>query len=173
MFSNWIYILVADDQSGKTTFQKRLIFYLCGYEYDRLPSNVSHKIMWPKCAQGMPSVFMMGRSLQERDYQNPAHYFENHLKEEDPVCILSSHATGCENDVQGMIHEARKRLYNVGGVFFENNYDVVGHEKLAFLDWDERLWIANPAVDDDAWQYQIENEAKKFAEFLMARAQVN
>jgi hypothetical protein len=40
MISNWAYILIGDNDTGKTTFQKHLLEILCGQSYDRLPRNI-------------------------------------------------------------------------------------------------------------------------------------
>ena len=174
MLSNWIYILVADNNSGKTTFQKRLIYHLRGEEKSKLHSNHNRGVMWPKLSTVLPHIFFMGKSLQENSrFKNPANYFSKYFDTDAPVCVLSTHATGCKTDVEGMIYEAHKLVYNVCGVFFHNNFDQEQYRELSALNWDKRLWIDNPITSGDSWKKQIDSEALKFVEFLMARARVN
>lgn len=154
--------------TGKTSFQKHLIFELCDTQYERLPSNQIFNITHPRMPRGVARLSTMGRSYQEiESYGNVANYFQNYFKIAD-VCILSSH-TQMVADVREMINELRIRAYNVAAVFFSNGYNDDA-EEISLLDWDERLWLDNPVVDKKAIQSQIERLAKEFAQLLVARA---
>src|ERR1039458_4265016 len=39
MFSYWAYVLIGNDKTGKTSFQRNLVSHLCGKRYTRLPKR--------------------------------------------------------------------------------------------------------------------------------------
>ena len=45
--SKWIYILIGNDNTGKTTFQKSIVQIMCNQEYDRLHCNKKFPITPP------------------------------------------------------------------------------------------------------------------------------
>lgn len=174
MLSKWVYVLVGNNDTGKTTFQKRLIYHLTGDTYVRLDRNVTFGITHEYAPKKLNSIFFMSRSFQEtkNEYKTIENYFCNYFKEKD-ICILSSHADdSCFQELLEIIKEARKRKYNVGGVFWSNsNTDQTA--KISCFDWDERFYLENPKAEvEDRWKEQIDGLAWEFAEMLIRRAMV-
>src|SRR6266478_589014 len=77
MFSHWAYILIGQNDTGKTTFQRHIAFHLCGVRYSRLPSNVVNTITHPRCPKGLKTLFTSNRSFQEKKsiYKSVENYF--------------------------------------------------------------------------------------------------
>jgi hypothetical protein len=170
MFSYWAYVLVGEDETGKTTFQRNLIRFLCGQQYNRLPSNVVNGITHPRCPRGLETLFTANRSFQEKKskYKSIENYFAHFFKDAD-LCFLSSHSR--QQDVAEIIRQLRRRCFNVAGVFWSNAYREEEQEIVA-LPWTEVLWIHNPPlrpapeIDD-----QLMRIAQEFCEMLISRAQ--
>lgn len=174
MLSRWIYVLVGNNDTGKTSFQKRLIYHLTGYTYARLDRNVTFEITHEYAPKKLNNIFFMSRSFQETkgEYETIRKYFESYFKEED-ICILSSHSdNSCFQELLDVLKEGRKRKYNVGGVFWSNaNTDQTS--EISCFDWDERFHLENPKVENEAkWKEQIDGLAWEFAEMLIRRAMV-
>ncbi|MBG0810335.1 hypothetical protein IY145_13225 [Methylosinus sp. H3A] len=174
MLSYWAYILIGNNDTGKTSFQKHLVSDLCNLQYQRLPRNFLTDITHPRMPRGVATLSTMNRSYQEKivDYGDVASFFQSHFKEAD-ICILSSHAhTPSIDHVRDMIRELRRRAYNVAAVFFSNGYNNEAAE-ISLLDWDERLWLDNPPLEQEAAiQSQIARLANEFAHLLIARATI-
>lgn len=171
MLSYWAYILIGNNDTGKTGFQKYVVSELCDQRYERLPRNLVTEITHPRMPRGVATLSTMNRSYQEiAEYENVAKFFRKYFKEAD-ICILSSHAHNPAIDhLRDMIQELRRYAYNVAAVFFSNGYNEEAAE-ISLLDWDERLWLDNPPVDSKAEiQMQIERLAKEFVQLLIARA---
>lgn len=173
MFSYWAYILIGDNNTGKTGFQKYLVSELCNQKYQRLRRNRLSEITNLRMPQDFKTLSAMNRSYQEvAEYGSVANYFRKHFVEAD-ICILSSHAHHPANkQLREMIRELRLRAYNVAAVFFSNGYNNNNNTaKISLLDWDERLWLENPEAESEKdIQFQIERLAKDFAQLLVARA---
>ena len=82
--SKWTFILIGNDETGKTTIQKALVELLNGTAYERLHSNrtyeVTHQYFLRKCHK----FFVAGRSYQELkdkpdQYTSVEEYFERKL----------------------------------------------------------------------------------------------
>lgn len=172
MFSNWAYILIGDNNTGKTSFQKYLVEALCQETYTRLPRNIVKNITHPRAPKGLNTLFTANRSFQEKrvEYINPKNYIKNFFKDAD-ICILSSHSHGSSiQDVQIMMEELKSRMYNVAGVFWSNDYSQESSE-ISKLHWQERLWINNPTLqNEEAIANQLRNVAYRFSEMLISRA---
>ena len=171
MLSYWAYILIGNNDTGKTGFQKYVVSELCDQQYQRLPRNLMTEITHPRMPRGVATLSTMNRSYQEiADYEDVAKFFRNHFKEAE-ICILSSHAhKPAIDDLKEMIRELRHRAYNVAAVFFSNGYNEDAAE-ISLLDWDERLWLNNPPAESDSEiQTQIQRLAKEFVQLLIARA---
>ena len=172
MFSNWAYILIGNNNTGKTSFQRNLVSHLCGQTYARLPRNTVLNITHAQAPRSMATIFTCNRSFQEKrsEYKSIAHYFKHFFKEAD-VCILSSHANGASAaQVADMINKLKRRCYNVAGVFWSNAFDADAKE-IAQLPWNEILWIENPILNGaDQITAQLDQIAKHFSELLIARA---
>lgn len=172
MLSRWIYILIGNNNTGKTSFQRRLVDYLTGLKYQRLASNSIFEITHAYAPKKLGNIFVMSRSFQEKrdEYESVEDYFERFFHEED-ICILSSHAAASDvDDIEKMIAEGKKRKYNVGGVFFSNADSSVS-SGIALFHWDERFHLDNPpAEDEEVWKSQLDRLAWEFAEMLIRRA---
>ena len=85
-----VYILLGDDKSGKTTFQKYLIEELLGIKYTRMQSDllidVSSKYKYPY-------IYFIGRSIQERPkiYKKLEQHINKIMECTDTCFFLSSH----------------------------------------------------------------------------------
>ena len=173
MLSYWAYILIGDNNTGKTSFQKYVVSELCDEQYKRLPKNLLLDITHSRMPRGFATLSTMSRSYQEvDDYEDVANFFREYFEDAE-ICILSSHAHKLAiDDLREMIRELRlrRRTYNVAAVFFSNGYDEDVAE-ISLLDWDERLWLENPPADSKTEiQTQIKQLAKEFSELLIARA---
>ena len=174
MISKWAYILIGDDRTGKTTFQKCLIWNLC--EVDRtvkLNTNLIHPINHREAPRKIKTLFTINRSVQEKmsEYGTVEHYFDSYFKDAD-IVILSSHTGGTDDiaQIEIMIAELKKRYYNVNAVFFSNHLNS-RTEQVAQMDWHERIMINNPP-DHERWERQIEEGARFFGEMLIKKLSI-
>jgi hypothetical protein len=180
--SKWMFILIGDNNTGKTTVQKVLVELLNGGQYKRLPSNVSHDLMPPffflgKCRK----VFVAGRSYQElkgkppdKIYTSVKEYFENRLDVAEPnvdVGFMASHLS--PSDIDEMLREAHRRFWNVCGIFFSNSISIHGPQnaEISALLWDERWFVENPRTDHAETQdRQLRKVAETIVEMFIERA---
>lgn len=171
MLSYWAYVLIGNNNTGKTSFQKHLIKYLCNKQYKKLNYNKDYQIVHPRMPRDVETISVMSRSFQEKKdkYKNIDNFFENHFNAAN-ICILSSHTyDGSYNEIDEMITKLKMKAYNTAAVFFSNKYDEDA-EKISLLNWDERLWLENKEVEEDAVQNQLMQLAAEFAELLIVRA---
>jgi hypothetical protein len=172
VISYWSFVLIGNNGTGKTSFQKRLVSELCDKPYQRLPRNCLSDITHPRMPRGVETISTMNRSYQEKmdEYGDVPNFFSRFFREAS-ICVLSSHTHGAAiNHLRDMIVELRLRSYNVAAVFFSNGYDNDA-EQISLLDWDERLWIDNPPQRSEGrFQTQIARLAGEFSELLIARA---
>ena len=79
MFSYWAYILIGDNNTGKTSFQRFLVNDLCGTDYQRLPRNLLSGITHPLMPRGISTISTMNRSYQEKtdEYLDVHNFFSN------------------------------------------------------------------------------------------------
>jgi hypothetical protein len=173
MFSSWAYILVGDDKTGKTSFQRYLIEALCGEKYDRLPRNIVKIINHPRTPKRLQTIFTMNRSYQEKlsEYKSVGNYFDFSFKDAD-ICILSSHShTDSVLHIEEMIAQLKAKAYNVAAIFWSNDFEAEA-KKIAELHWQERFWIENLLLEDElAISEHIKKQANEFAELLISRSQ--
>lgn len=174
MFSYWTYILVGRNATGKTTFQRHLVYHLCGRRLQRLRRNVVNNITHPRAPRTLLTLFTSNRSYQEKEtqYKTVPNYFHRFFTEAD-VCILSSHTQDpARRRIAEMIRELRRRCYNVAGVFLSNAWDDEARE-IATLRWDEVLWIDNPLRESSrVIDEQLDGIARQFSDLILARAQL-
>lgn len=173
MFSSWAYILIGDNNTGKTSFQRYLVEALCGLKYDRLPRNVVKPITHPRAPKKLQTLLTANRSYQEklREYRTVENYITTFVDDAD-VLVLSSHSHGTSiNDVQAMFRQLALRAYNVAGVFWSNDFRGDAARVSCEVPWQERFWIENPPLTNaEAIQKQIRGQAFEFAELLVERA---
>ena len=174
MIKKTAYILIGDDRTGKTTFQKYLILYLCAKEkVNRLDTNLVHEINHPESPRKLKTLFTINRSIQEKmgDYKTIKNYFDKYFQNAD-ICILSSHTHGKSiNDINEMIERLNARYYNAEAVFFTNQMDSSTSE-IAKLKWNSINIIENP-VDKDKWEEQIKIGAEKLGEMIIRYSKLN
>lgn len=173
MFSRWCYVLVGNNDTGKTSFQRGLIAHLCDEHYDRLPRNVVKPITHPKAPRGLKTIFTANRSYQEKlgEYKTVENYFSSFFKMAD-VAFVSTHTHGNSlSHAEQMIAELKVRCFNVAGVFWSNDYGSDA-QAISKLPWQERLWVENPILSDATLiSQQIRRLAKEFSDLLLARSQ--
>jgi hypothetical protein len=166
----WAYILIGNDRTGKTTFQKEILRVVNFAEYKKLNCNLVFPVNVRIGKNNTKKIFFMNRSYQEKitEYQTVQNYFSSFFKEAD-ACILSSHLDQIE--IEQMINELKKRFYNICGVFFENSIfsNKSINEGVALLDWDEKYIIENPIVDNENWEYTIKNSAIEFSNHILSK----
>lgn len=172
MFSYWAFILVGNDKTGKTTFQRKVVKYLCDKDIKHLNKNFPHKIKRTNFPSTLYYLFTMNRSFQEvKSYESVPNYFKSYFKEAD-ICILSSHPK--IDDIEEMISQLHKRYYNICGIFWSNSKNNQTAQISSSLNWDERIWFANPITRiKNKQNKQIENLALNFTDFLLKRSLIN
>ncbi len=174
MIRKTAYILIGDDRTGKTTFQKYLILYLCGIDkFNKLNTNLIHSINHYESPRKLKTMFTINRSIQEKmnEYKTVKNYFENYFKEAD-ICILSSHShDNCINDIREMIDILNGKYFNVEVVFFTNHLNSYTQE-ISQLNWDKRNLIENP-INNNEWENQIKIGAEKFGNLIISNSKSN
>lgn len=172
MIAKTAYILIGDNNTGKTTFQKWLIWHLCHDDkFNKLNTNLVHQIKHRDAPRKLKTLFTMNRSMQEKMdvYETVANYFFTHFKDAD-VCILSSHShRPCIDDIRSMIENLNERYYNTSVVFFSNHLNI-NSEEISQLNWQDRIFIENPIAKN--WDDQINNGAKYLAETIIKKATI-
>lgn len=165
----WAFILLGDNNTGKTTLQKNIIEILFGYTYKKLPSNQRYPIKH-SAFRNLESIFIMGRSFQEKYRDNKIDsYFENDFIKCD-ICILSSHVndetSNCLNIVSQMIDKCHERKFNVAAVYFTN---ATYRDKAIFnLPWNLRINMNNRRkLKEEEIIDQIKGMAEEFTGMLL------
>ena len=110
MNKKWVFVLLGNNQTGKTTFQKKLIEYLSDFSYKRLRTNGTHYLKKIKNYEDK-KYFFAGRSYQEtkypkHEYNSVIDYFKKiidcYLKNEKIMFfILSSHLV--KEDIRNIV----------------------------------------------------------------------
>lgn len=191
--SKWMFLLIGDNETGKTTIQKALIELLNGGVYDRLPSNQAYDVTHPCFLKKCRRFFVGGRSYQElltkdentnkgeNTYTSVEQYFERRI---DPAVLptipavppnvdlgfIASHLDGIVIDE--MIRHAHRRFWNVGGIFLTNSLAANPQVNAAIseLPWDER-WVAEnaPSYDSGTQNRQLRRVAEAIVQLLIER----
>jgi hypothetical protein len=171
MQSRWLFVLLGQDRTGKTHFQKNVIKILAGREYERLQCNLEFPIVHPYMIRKCRNISIGNRSLQERekDYLSVENYFENHFTPAD-ICVISSHLK--KSEIETIIIQGRRRFYNCCGVFFTNSIadDPNTNSEISELNWDERWVAVNDTTDEKQWPQQLQDAAQAFVQMLIERA---
>jgi hypothetical protein len=167
--SKQLFVLIGNDRTGKTTLQKLLIEKICGYAYEKLPTNKIFDILHPEIKRKYRTISFGNRSYQEKkdDYGTVDEYFQNHFQAAD-ISFISSHLS--EADIRQMISNGRQRFYNVNGIFLTNSIESSPEDnsQISLLDWDERFVIENQTTADNN---QIDRQLNSIADsivFLLA-----
>ena len=169
--SKWIYVLIGNDRTGKTCFQKQLVKLLAHQDYDRLHCNLSFPIKHPHLIRKIETLSIGNRSIQEKleIYKTVDDYFQNHFKNAD-ICVVSTHLS--EADARSIITNGQKKFYNVCAVFFSNSIEKQRqqNEEISVLNWDDRWVVANQTTEDEAQQMtQLNKAAESFVQILIER----
>jgi hypothetical protein len=172
--SRWLFILLGNNNTGKTSVQRNLVRLLNRRAYKKLPSNKLYDIGHPAFARKARSVFVAGRSYQEFSvYNSVADYFQ---KVFDPssgtadLAFMSSHLN--IQDVDKMIELAHRRFYNVCGLFFSNSVRSArsANKAIAVLGWNELLLIENSySINPKKQKAQLELIAETIVQMLIGR----
>ncbi|MHB8262041.1 MAG: hypothetical protein ACYDCN_15605 [Bacteroidia bacterium] len=175
--SKFLFILIGDDLTGKTSLQKHLVQKLCiDYYYIKLPTNKLFSITHPEIKRKYQTISFGNRSYQEKKedyYKSVEEYFANDFTDAD-IAFISSHLVLA--DVQAMIIEGRKLFFNVIGVFFSNSIEAnrVNNSDISALDWQERLYIDNPVSQNaDEIANQISKIAESFVDLIINRTTIS
>jgi hypothetical protein len=171
--SKWLFIILGNNCSGKTTLQKKIIRLISDENYDsRLECNVSVKITHTFISRKIDTISFSNRSYQEKigDYKSIENYFANHFMKAD-ICVISSHLVPI--DVEQMILWGHKLFFNVCGVFMsnsiDNNQDL--NSQISALGWDSRIISNNPLTDIPEQQdKQLQIIANDFIMMLIHKA---
>lgn len=164
--SRWLFILVGNNATGKTTIQAHLVEILTGRTYRRLSSNIAHWISHPYIMRKFRRLFVAGRSYQEllnqrraRPYTSLPEYFGT-LDAAAPDVDLAFMASHLDPAVIGqMIAEAHRHFWNVCGVFLSNAIATQPAlcADISVLGWDERWVVENPITN------QVETRSRQGA----------
>ena len=171
--ASWVFVLIGNDGTGKTTFQKCLIRALTDDNRDiRLDCNCVFNITHPSIVRKIQTLLIGNRSLQEKmpdDYHSVDDYFDRHFVDAD-VCLISTHLV--EPDVEKILKRCHRKLFNACAVFFSNSVDAnpEGNGRISELNWDERWWVENPLIEGAEHQNrQIEAAVASFVQMLIER----
>ena len=167
--TKWAYILIGDNNTGKTIFQKEIIENITNSAYERLDCNQFFEISIIIGNGNAQNISFMNRSFQEKqsEYRSLADFFNSNFRNAD-IAILASHL--CKQEISEMIFELKKRFFNVGGVFFENSITKSCNENsdIALLDWNQKYLIKNPKTDDEKeFKIMLKKSALEFTNQIL------
>ena len=164
MQTHWLFILIGENDTGKTTLQKHVIKRLCWEDYSRLPVNLRLEVKCLDAPRRLATLFTANRSFQEKrdEYQTVQHYFTHHFQDAS-AAIISSHSNSARSEIEEMISEGKLRFYNVAGVFFSNAINDEVRKFSSDLNWDERIYLDNPKAES---QEDIERNITEAAHYL-------
>ncbi len=166
----YLFILIGDDKTGKTTFQKILINKLHGIQYEKLPRHQTYEVKDDILGRDYTRASYGNRSYQEKslEYGSVENYMHNFFQAAD-IALIASHLN--ISDIEKMIHLGKEKFYNVIGVFFSNSIALnpSTNAQISALNWDERLIIENPHATGVAIDKQLEENADSFIQVLINR----
>ncbi|MPT35561.1 MAG: hypothetical protein E2604_10865 [Flavobacterium sp.] len=166
-----LFVLIGNDKTGKTTFQKRLIEKLHGITYESLKCNKAYNVK-EDLLDSPFKISYANRSYQEKsgDYGGTVdkYFSDNHFNPTD-VAVISSHLN--KQDVEDILRNGKERFYNVIGVFFTNSIttNLSMNAQISALNWDERLVVENPHASGALIDKQLNENADSFADLLIKR----
>lgn len=172
----WAFVLIGNDRTGKTTFQKHVVnIFTDQQRHQRLDCDLIFKISHPEISIKINSLMIGNRSIQERipkAFLSIQEYFEKHFKDAD-ICIISSHLSMA--NLKEIIDSCHKKFYNIGAVFFSNSIGNSNTSELnrdaSLLQWDRRFLVTNPLQEDQkVIDEQIRLAAESFSEMIIKRS---
>lgn len=177
MFSYWIYVLVGQNRTGKTSFQRYLVNDLCDNERVNVMGHWNVQLHAPR---RLLSLFVANRSYQEvakGKYGSVENYLDAAVfvnSQRPHVIILSSHSDAKSvSDIEEMARQGKLRSYNIAGVFFSNSKGPALNKIKLECEWSERLWIDNPLIaqkKEDIISDQLRRLATDFGDLLAHRS---
>jgi len=168
MKTKWAYILIGNDKTGKTNFQRILYSNLCLDKKERLDCNLDYKIKHLDKKEYYDRVSFMNRSFQEKsEYEKNVDVFFASFFNDKSISILSSHLD-CQT-IAKMIIECKKRFFNVCGVFFSNSINLNPNlnAEISELEFNFRIIIDNPINDN--WLSNLQTEGKLFSDYIVTK----
>ncbi|MCX6141834.1 MAG: hypothetical protein NTZ35_01305 [Ignavibacteriales bacterium] len=171
--SKWLFVFVGNNETGKTTLQKKIVKLLSDDNRDiRLDCNLVFHITHPYLIRKLSTFSIGNRSYQEKvaDYHSVREYFDNHMPEAD-FYTFSTHLVLA--DVEQIITHAHAHFLNVCGIFLRNSIEdnPVENAAIAQLPWDEKLYADNPKTDiRDTQDEQLQRIAETLVQMLIHRA---
>jgi hypothetical protein len=173
--SNFLFVLIGNGGTGKTALQKLLIHKICGIGYDTLPVNRLLNISHPEIKRKYQNISFSNRSLQEKmgTYESIEKYFSDFFEDAD-IAFIASHLV--VPDVIEIIRNGRQRFFNLYGIFWSNSIAVnpIENAAIAALDWNERLVINNPHLDDEGqMNKQLDAIADSIVSLIVNRTSVS
>jgi hypothetical protein len=176
--SKWMFILIGNDKTGKTTVQRALVELLNGTRYERLTSNQTYEVTHPYFLRKHGKFFVAGRSYQElkdkpNGYKSVEQYFGTKFGDARHDCDFGFMASHLDTVVvREMIREVHCRFWNVCAVFLTNSISAQPkpNADISELAWDER-WIAENDHSDDSEAYnrRLHRIATTIAQMLIER----
>ncbi len=67
MFSRWAYVLIGNNNTGKTSFQRHLLAALCDVHYKRLETNIVINISHPRAPRKENISIVVAGALADRE----------------------------------------------------------------------------------------------------------
>lgn len=171
--SKQLFILIGNPQTGKTALQKLLIEKLNGEVFSRLPVNRRFDILHPEIKRKYRDVSFSNRSYQEKEeYESVEDYFANHFNPAD-ISFVSSHLR--IDDINQILIHGKRQFYNVTGVFWSNSIEIDrdANSEISALNWDERLVIENPLVEEERINSNLNTIADSIVSFIANRTSVS
>ena len=175
IIGKFLFILIGNDKTGKTTLQKKLVDKLCWHKYSRLPTNRAFEVKHPDIKNKYKEISFGSRSYQEktREYKSVENYFTKYFYPAD-IAFLSSHLNA--RDIDQMIEEGKKRYYNVYGIFWSNSIadDEETNSQIALLPWNEIFYIGNPnRKNKKDIEHQLDLIADSIVQLLERRTSIS
>jgi len=170
--AKWIFVLIGDNNTGKTGFQKKILKHLAGEDRDpRLDCNLSFPITHPNLIRKIRTLSIGNRSIQEKldVYTDVDNYFANHFKDAD-ICIISTHLN--LPDAEKIVMNCHRKFYNVCAVFFTNSIlaQQPANAKISELNWNDRWIVENPPAGEGVKQnQQLDAASNSFMQMLIER----
>ncbi len=153
-----VYILLGDDKSGKTTFQKYLIEELLGIKYDRMQSDLLINIGHTKCKYH--SIYFIGRSIQERDkvHQNIKKHVNQVMQYQDACFFFSSHLV--YDDIIKLFNSIKVWTDNITFIYLTNNKYPFLEKLIDETKVRQHYVLINPYQKN--WRNMLKLETKSF-----------
>ena len=154
-----VYILLGDDKSGKTTFQKYLIEELLGIKYSRMQSDLVLDVRHTKCKY--PYIYFIGRSIQERNkvHENIEKHVNQVMQCEDTCFFLSSHIV-VYDDIRKLVSAIKAWTDNITFIYLINNKYTFLNKLVKETRVRQHYTLLTPYTQN--WKHVLKYETKSF-----------